>query len=284
MPLILQEHSIKQYHNEGFTLAKGVITNNLIVSLKNILTEWSNITISDWKEKSLINDIEENLPFESRLAILWEKAGRPQYIRSPRRDLICEELFSALRHPTLLDVSQDLLGSEDISVHGIFNARPKLPDQLWTRTPWHQDAQYYPDAETKHVLSIWIPLQRVNEHNSCLQVAPRSHNIGLFEPYNDPETGFLGLSPEDQKKMSGLSVPMALGDALCFSQCTPHRALPNKSRSVRWSMDFRYETTNNSTEIGRRQGFKARSSDNPNSLTTYKDWLSQWRSIPKGSY
>ena len=284
MPLILSESSIKQYQTEGFTLVKGVVTNKLLTILKDILTDWSNKTILDWKERNLIWDIGEDLPFESRLAVLWEKAGRPKYIRSPRRDLICEELFNVLRHPTLLDISQDLLDSPDISVHGIFNGRPKLPDQLWTRTPWHQDAQYYPDAETKHVLSIWIPLQRVNEHNSCLQVAPRSHNIGLFEPYNYPETEFLGLSPEDQKKLIGLSVPMALGDALCFSQCTPHRALPNKSRFVRWSMDFRYEATNNSTETGRRQGFQARNSKNPNLLPSYEEWLRQWISIPRGTY
>ena len=46
---------------------------------------------------------------------------------------------------------------------------------------------------TKHFLSIWTPLQKVAESNSCLQVAPRSHNAGLFKSYNDPETGFSGL-------------------------------------------------------------------------------------------
>ncbi len=94
IPLVFQEHSIKQYNSAAFTLAKGVVTNNLIMSLKNILTEWSNKTILDWKERNLINDIQEKLPFEYRLAILWEKAGRPQYISSPRQDLICEELFN----------------------------------------------------------------------------------------------------------------------------------------------------------------------------------------------
>ena len=284
MPLILPESSIKQYHEEGFTLAEGTICNDFIESLKTILKDWSDKTILEWKEKELIIDIEKDLPFEKRLAVLWEKAGRPKYLRSPRRDLICEDLFNILRHPTLLDIAEDILNCPNISVHGIFNARPKLPDQSWTRTPWHQDAQYYPDAAKKHVLSIWIPLQNVAESNSCLQVAPNSHNIGLFEAYNDPETGFVGLSPEDQKTMNGLSIPMKIGDALCFSQCTPHRALPNRSSSVRWSMDFRYEATNNSTEIGRKQGFKARNPESPNSLTMYKEWLDQWSSIPLGSY
>ena len=116
------------------------------------------------------------------------------------------------------------------------------------------------------------------------RLAPKSHNIGLFEAYNDPETGFVGLSPEDRKTMNGLSIPMKIGDALCFSQCTPHRAPPNRSSAVRWSMDFRYEATNNSTEIGRKQGFKTRNPENPNSLTKYEEWLDRWSSIPSGSY
>ena len=96
MPLILPESSIKQYHEEGFTLAEGIICNDFIDSLKTILKDWSDKTILEWKEKELILDIEKDLPFEKRLAVLWEKAGRPKYLRSPRRDLICEDLFNIL--------------------------------------------------------------------------------------------------------------------------------------------------------------------------------------------
>ena len=33
------------------------------------------------------------------------------------------------------------LGTDEISVHGIFNARPMMPGGH--PTPWHQDAQYW---------------------------------------------------------------------------------------------------------------------------------------------
>ena len=49
-------------------------------------------------------------------------------------------------------------------------------------------------------------------------------------------------------------------------------------------MDFRYESTNDSTVTGRKQGFVARNSDNSNLVTSYEDWLSQWNAIPEGSY
>ena len=48
MPLILPESSIKQYHEEGFTIAEGIICNDFIDSLKTILKDWSDKTISEW--------------------------------------------------------------------------------------------------------------------------------------------------------------------------------------------------------------------------------------------
>jgi phytanoyl-CoA hydroxylase len=65
-------------------------------------------TVDSWSEQGLISLKKEAMPFEERLIHVWNDAGRPKY--------------------------------------GIFNARPKLPDQKWTDTPWHQDAQYYQDG------------------------------------------------------------------------------------------------------------------------------------------
>ena len=252
--------------------------------MKTILLRWVDETIESWLAEGLIDNPQTDLDFQHRLLQVWEVAGRPKYIRSPRRDLVSREMFDILVHPSLLALAQDLLATPEISVHGIFNARPKLPDQIWTQTPWHQDAQYYRDAEQVHVTSIWMPLQPVSEHNSCLQVAPGLHRGPLHEGWNDPETGFLGLSPEVRQKLEGVSVEMAPGDALCFTQMTPHRALPNRSNQVRWSIDVRYEPTAQATAAGQKQGFVAQSPSNPNAVPDFEEWLKQWESIPAGSY
>ena len=63
-------------------------------------------------------------------------------------------MLAFLTYPELVDVAEDLFATpKGISVHGVYNARPKLPDQLWTDTPWHQDAQYWPDAPSDWVLA-----------------------------------------------------------------------------------------------------------------------------------
>jgi ectoine hydroxylase-related dioxygenase (phytanoyl-CoA dioxygenase family) len=191
-------------------------------------------------------------------------------------------MYRILVHPVLLDLAEDLLQTPEISIHGIFNARPKLPDQTWTDTPWHQDAQYYTDAEHTHVVSMWVPIVAVTETNSCMQVAPRMHTTGLHEAH-DHDTGFIGLSAEMQESTEGVSIEMEPGDVLCFTQLTPHRALPNRSHAVRWSMDVRFEALEGATGNGLDKGFVARCGD-ASRVTDCESWLALWEGMPHGTY
>lgn len=284
MPSLLTPDQSSFYRNFGYLHAPGVVPADLLELMRNVLSRWADVTVQSWVERGLIDDPRPDLDFDRRLAQLWEEAGRPDYIRSPRRDLVSRQMYDILLHPALLALAQDLLRTSEISVHGIFNARPKLPDQVWTQTPWHQDAQYYRDAEKVHVASIWMPLQQVSEENSCLQVAPGRHRGRLHDGWNDPETGFLGIAPAERARLRGISIGMKAGDALCFTQLTPHRALPNRSDRVRWSMDVRYEASAHATEAGRKHGFIASSRRDPGAVLRYEEWLKRWETAPAGSY
>ena len=111
-------------------------------------------------------------------------------------------MYEFVTHPSLLDVASDLLGTEEVSVHGIFNARPKLPDQSWSTTPWHQDGQYYRDSAGAEVISMWIPMQPVNKQNSCLQVAPGTFSRELREAVMDDVYRNIGLSEADSESLA----------------------------------------------------------------------------------
>jgi phytanoyl-CoA hydroxylase len=283
MTLALTEEQTEFYRRNHYLHAKGIVPPNLLALAAQVISNWVEELADTWVRQGLLTDKRTDLDFQHRLAELWIAAGKPRYIRSPRRDLIGPEMFEFLKHPILLDIASDLLDTSEISVHGIFNARPKLHDQKWTDTPWHQDAQYYPDAEKGHVVSMWIPLQKVTEMNSCLQVAPGFFSNRLMEGVVD-ETDFLGLRKEDARILQGISVEMEPGDILCFNQLLPHRALPNQTDKVRWSMDIRYEATEAATESGKAQGFAARSAKSPDSVESCGQWISKWADIPKGSY
>jgi phytanoyl-CoA hydroxylase len=283
MGTTLSDEQIAFYNEHGWLLVRGGVPAAALQLARTALENWADQTVQGWVDKGLLTDAHEHEPFDRRLVAAWNAAGRPRYTRSPRRDIVCPETFDFLKYPALIDIAQDLLGTPEISANGVFNARPKLPDQLWTDTPWHQDAQYYREAAEIHIVSMWMPLVRVTEHNSCLQVADGMQNSKLYEGVQD-ETGFIGLSHEDRAGLQGLSIEMDPGDVLCFPQKTPHRALPNLSDTVRWSMDIRFEATATASEIGKRQGFVARSLADPGRVPSYAEWLEQWAAIPAGGW
>lgn len=284
MAHILSEEQLAFYQDNRYLLVKGVVPNELLRLARKILERWVDDEIVKWYTEGLLDTTCAEIEFEKRLVVAWNLAGRPKYGRSPRRDLVSPYTYEFLKHPVFLDLAADLLGTDEVSVHGIFNARPKLPDQKWTDTPWHQDAQYYRDAEHRHVVSMWMPLQRVTEQNSCLQMAPGFYKDKLLDATLDEESGFVGLSKEEARSLQGVSIEMDPGDIVVFDHMIPHRALPNHSDAVRWSMDIRYEATDAATESGKAQGFIARSLRDPGSVTPYREWLRKWDHIPPGGY
>jgi hypothetical protein len=117
---------------------------DLLALTKRVLAAWADATVDSWVAEGRLTDARRDLPFATRLAALWEVAGRPRYSRSPRRDLVSAHMYALHTHPALLDVAEALCRSADVLSHSIFNGRPKLPAQSWTDTPWHQDAQVRP--------------------------------------------------------------------------------------------------------------------------------------------
>ena len=192
-------------------------------------------------------------------------------------------LWSFFHHPTLLAIAEQVLGTYNLNVHGIFNARPQLPGASWTDTPWHQDSQYWemnyggiePDTERQtQVLTFWIPLQFVDALTGGLQVMSKADTgDALFDnfDYDYKKTGFLGLTPESIARFPHYSEAMALGDLLIFNQRTPHAANPNRAERIRWSIDVRYEANKNATLIGRKYGFVVQNSDKAKE-TSFESW------------
>lgn len=281
---MITDEQLAHYEDQGYLHLHGVVPQDALDLARTILKRWEEETVQRWVDDGLLDNPMADLDFEHRLVQAWEAAGRPGYVRSPRRDLVSRETYDFLCHPAFVGIAEALLGTPEVSVHGVFNARPKLPDQSWTTTPWHQDAQYYRDATESHVVSMWMPLQKVTEHNSCMQVSPGFNRGDIHDAWDDEKTGFIGLSPEMQETLTPVSIEMEPGDLLCFTQATPHRALPNQSDAVRWSMDVRFEATEHATEHGKARGFVARSPSDPSRVMPCEEWLELWADQPAGTY
>lgn len=283
----LSQEQLARYRRDGYLLLPGAVPRTLLEEGQRLLEPWVDYFIDKWAREGLLEDASglDQLDFGHRFLEAWRRGGKPHFRRSPNRFLINEGMYRFLRSPVFLDIAEQLLGTPDISVHGIFNGRPQLPDHPETCTPVHQDAQFWqldygapePDIERRtHVVTMWMPLQPVDAASGCLEVISLEE-VGdrVFDlyDYDFERTGFYGLSPDDLSRHRLIPIEMVPGDLLAFSQRSPHGSTPNKSDHIRWSIDIRYEATATATVFGRKYGFVARSASDPGAVTPLEAWL-----------
>lgn len=265
-----------QLQDHGYLVLRQALPLELIQSCQAWLEQWSESTIDTWISQAILDKEPESKDFRKKFYQAWRDAGEPHYDRSPRRPLILldpERAFSILSHPVLLDITSQLLETDALLSHAVFNSRPKAPGQLFTQTPWHQDAQYFSEQAHRKMLNCWFPLHSVDASSSCLAVAPNHHQGDLHDRFDDP-SGFLSIHPDVVERFEETPIPMEPGDILIFTNLTPHRAMPNLGDRMRWSMDLRFA-------CAKEEGFQ-----NPldmvvrhpeeNELTRYEDWKEAW--------
>jgi hypothetical protein len=152
-------------------------------------------------------------------------------------------VYDLARTPELVAIMKQLMGGE-IHGHAEFNHKPKMPRDslLQGGGAWHQDGFYFGEESVDStIVGCWIPLIPVTKRNGCLQVVARSHLHGYLphEWHEREGQGFFEIaSPIDARDI--VTCPMRPGDVLLLRQRTAHRGLPNRSATIRWSVDIRY--------------------------------------------
>jgi len=277
------EKNIDEYKIKGFTKIKNVISKKILLDMQNLIQTWVNDYINLWLSDGSINNDYKQMDFNHRFLNAWLEAGQPFFRRQPNKYLICSEMYDILKNEKILNIASDLLGTDEISVHGIFNARPMLPNTSFTRAPWHQDSQYWhldygqkkDDPQKCHVLTMFIPLQDIDENSGCLSLISLEETKNKLLPIQDygfEKNGYLGLTDSDIKKYSHHVADLNRGDLLCFNHLVPHGTNPLNKDYIRWSVDIRYEPTEIATGLGKKYGFVVNSKNKQN-ITSKKDWL-----------
>jgi phytanoyl-CoA hydroxylase len=282
--------TLEHYRTHGYAIIRGVVPSDALAHVRRLSEPMVDRLIADWRAAGLIDSDYGDHDFWQRFLNAWRDAGKPNFRRNPNRFLINETLYELLTMPVFLDIAAALLGTHEISVHGIFNSRPQLPHDSNTRTPFHQDSQYWqldygepePDVERRtHVVTMWFPLQDVDATNGTLEVISKTDTGDpIFEAhdYDYARTGWIGLSPEAIARYPHFAPSLSPGDLLVFDQRTPHGAAPMLADRTRWSFDLRYESTDASTVVGRKFGFRARSARDPQSVTPPEVWTQKRQS------
>ena len=198
-------------------------------------------------------------------------------------------VFDLLRHPAILDVVESVIGPE-IASNPVQQARMKpsqdavADESLRVHsdigvTTWHQDiVALLPDADDTRIVTVWVALTDAFVDNGCLVSIPGSHRLGsqvhcaneelASEPYVPPPV-LQGLEERP--------LPVRRGGIVLFDKLNVHRSLPNRSGSMRWSMDLRYNPVGQGSGRPAFPSFVARCTEHPESvLDDFEVWKAMW--------
>ena len=116
----------------------------------------------------------------------------------------------------------------------------------WT---WHQDYGYwYQNGVLWPLLtSVSIAVDRANRDNGCLQVIPRSHELGRIEHVLSGDQAGADRERVDAvlARLPLVHCEMEPGDAIFFHANLLHRSDMNRSDEPRWSMICCYNAARN---------------------------------------
>ncbi len=197
-------------------------------------------------------------------------------------------VFHLMRHRRILDVVESLIGPEIYS-SPVQQMRMKPPARTVHSdlaghsnvgaTTWHQDiVALLPEADDTQQLTVWLAITEATVENGCLASVPGSHREGPKVHCSN-----LAIASEPQvpdkvmKDRAAVPLPVKKGGAVLFHKMNVHRALPNLSDSLRWSVDLRYHPTGQATGRPAFPGFVARSRANPETeLRDASIWADTW--------
>lgn len=281
----LSKEQVDFYNTEGYLVIPILLQEEDLAQAIEAMNAKVSAIADELVQAGLIHDKLEDRPFKYRLAELFKDLTPEHFLKYGRswRDRI-PGYFHLMSNPKILDAVESLIGGELFS-NPVYNTRPKIPKVAAGAVPWHQDKSYWPDANSNPVITVWIPLVDANEINGCLHIKPRTHRKRLLKWHQESETGtgYTALHESQLGKTKTVVLPVSAGSAILFNDRCLHMSTPNVSDEVRWSVDLRYQPTDQDPMPGHGAGFLARSYHFPERVASLEDWLANRMEHAPGS-
>ncbi|NRF94235.1 phytanoyl-CoA dioxygenase family protein [Paenibacillus frigoriresistens] len=271
----LTKEQIEFYNEEGYIVLDRFLTNEELAPVQEAMTYKVSMIADELFRDGLIEDKLVDRPFKYRLAELFQHLTAEHFLKYGRswRDRI-PGYFHVMSNIKILNAVESLIGGELFS-NPVYNVRPKIPRVAAGAVPWHQDKSYWPDANSNPVITVWIPLVDANEVNGCLHIKPKTHRKPLLKWHQETETGtgYTALKESQLGNTKTVVLPVSAGSAILFNDRCLHMSTPNLSNEVRWSVDLRYQPTDQDPMLAHGAGFLARSYKYPERVAALEDWL-----------
>ena len=279
----LSTQQTQQFHDDGFFVLRGVLPDEamrpLIDELENKIDDLTKEAVSEGLLD--VSKTFDDAPFDRRLALVCDACRERNWIwrRLQHGKYKSPGMFQLRTAPELLDIVESLIGPE-IYGHPQYALRAKMPNHEETVVPWHQDLGYLvpEDAGETLFVNCWLPFVDATGENGCLQVIRGSHRFG-FLPHEKlldmaDHTATKGIPEADIPEGEIVTCEVSKSDVLLTMERVVHRSIPNRSDTVRWSLDTRYSQLGLPTGRTYTPGFVARSAANPDQVAkSYEDWV-----------
>ncbi len=277
----LNQDQLLQFQENGFLLLEDVLTKQDLDPIIEEYQEYIDRRAHQLLSESKISQLYSHQPFERRLASICSE-NNEIYSELDIMYLRGKASFYFLKNPKLMRIVSSIIGPE-ITCSPIQHIRAKLPAGLSPDgsdahvAPWHQDAGVtWSEADPYFILTVWLPLVEATQENGCLQIIPDLQTPGLLRHHSKVGVGTT-IIDEEMPDQTVLTLPMEKGSLLLLNKEIPHRSTPNRSNTVRWSIDLRYQKTGTPTGRPFHPQFVAYSESDPLSvLNDYETWQDMW--------
>jgi len=225
------------YQRNGFLIVRGLLSQEDVAKLLSLA--------EDIYEGRILADAESNVFPWMTDRQKQERLASARLHMVHRKNGIAEW---GLLHPGVLDVLEALIGPDVLALQSMLFFNPPGKGGQG----WHQDA-FYIQTQPDTLIGAWMALDRADEQNGCLWVAPGSHCEPIYPPVaprphfkHIDERQIRDLFPaahasvmdDEVNKLSqvaakyGKPVPVVLepGDVLFFHSRLLHRSYRNETK------------------------------------------------------
>jgi len=274
MVTALEPDLATRFNEQGYAILRNFLTPGELAAARGAINQlvdrYADKEIAAGKLTSRLSDA----PFETRLLQMYASnlADAPVILRS---ELHLAGLFDLFFNPRLLDLVEQFLGGE-IRLYPNYSVRPKYPDFAATEVLWHQDGGYTEgQVEMLRMVNVWTPFVPARVENGCMQFIPGTQQLGVVR--HERKQYYLEIAADVLAPLEDKAVNIELdpGDIVIFHNLLFHRGLPNHSRQIRWSADWRYQDATQPT-LRKENGHMARSRSHPQQAVQSPD---QWASL-----
>lgn len=285
---MLTHDQVKSFYDKGYLVVPNVLPDTLLARIRAEYASLLQDLIVDWGLDDVANE-----SFERKLIAAYE-AGfdwfQPMDISLPGDRIQVDTpmhfgpaVFDMVCAPEILEIVECLIGPE-IDSNPIQHIRIKPPapnlrsDEIRSHvaaTDWHQDrAVAHQEADSTDMVTVWLAMTDATVENGCLQVKPFDGPQDILPHCPQRQTS---IAPGFIEETDGVPLPVPAGGAILFHPLVPHASLPNRSESIRWSFDLRYNRAGQPSGRSHFPSFLARSRKTPEAvLKDWKVWRGMW--------